>query len=126
MPYELAWEPNGVVKRFFGHVTSAELLKAGTDTEGDARFDGYRYVINDFLDCTGFDITTDVVDEIAAIDEAASAINSKIRIAVVATAPEIIAAATQYANSPMNVYPTRLFSTQADARSWLALPILRA
>lgn len=124
MPYTLVWEPRGVIKHFFGHVTSNELLRAGTDTEGDARFDNLRFVINNFLDCTGFSISSDVVDEIAAIDEAASTINKSIRIAVVAKEPAVIDAATQYANSPMNVYPTRIFSTMEEARTWLGLPSL--
>jgi hypothetical protein len=63
-----------------------------------------------------------MVDEIAAIDQAAALVNPKIRVAVVATAPEIIAAASQYADSPMNIYLTRIFSTPADARAWLGSP----
>lgn len=119
MPYELIWEPKGVIKRFYGNVSAGELLKAGIDTEADHRFDTYRYVINDFLDCTGIVVSPSVVDEIAAIDLAASASNARIKIAVVATAPEIIAVASQYADSDMNVYPTRIFSTLAEARAWL-------
>lgn len=121
MAYEIIWEARGVIKHFFGHVTDSEMMSADTDTEGDARFDDYRYLINDFLDCSGFSVSMDTVDEIAAIDGAAAKINPKIRIAVVATAPEIIRAATHYANSPMNIYPTRIFSNLADARAWLGL-----
>ena len=119
MPYDLVWESKGVIKHFYGNVTASELLKAGIDTEADHRFDTYRYVINDFLDCAGLIVSSSVVDEIAAIDLAASASNARIRIAVIATSPEIIAAAAQYAKSDMNVYPTRIFSTLADARAWL-------
>lgn len=120
MPYKIVWETRGVIKQFSGQVDSDELLRAGTDTEADPRFDNYRYVINDFLECTGFSISLPVVDEIAAIDWAASRANSKIRIAVVATAPEIIEVTRQYAASPLNVYPTRIFPTMAEARAWLA------
>lgn len=121
MPYRLVWESQGVIKKFFGHVTSDELFQAGIDTEADPRFDDYRYVINDFVECTGFSVSPEVVDEIAAIDEAAAKINHSIRIAVVASLPEIIDAANQYASSPMNAYPTRIFTTRQEARIWLGL-----
>jgi hypothetical protein len=119
MPYELIWEPQGVIKLFSGNVSGFELLKALIDVEGDARFDECRYAFNNFLDCTGISISKDILDEMAAIDLAASRSNARIRIAVIATEPKIIAAATHYAESPMNVYATRIFSTQADARAWL-------
>ena len=81
MSYEIIWEPDGVIKRFLGHV-----------------------------------------DEIAAIDQAASISNRNIRIAVVATHPEILELADHYARSPMNVYPTRIFPTMAEGRVWLGIP----
>lgn len=121
MPYTLTWEARGVIKKFFGRVTSDELFQAGIDTEADPRFDDYRYVINDFVECTGFSVSPGVVDEIAAIDEAAAKINHSIRIAVVATLPEIIAVANEYANSPMNAYATRIFATLQEAQGWLGL-----
>ena len=49
MSYEILWETKGVVKRFFGHVTSNELFQAGVDLQGNVRFDQLKYVINDFL-----------------------------------------------------------------------------
>ena len=119
MSYEIIWEPAGVIKRFFGEINGAELMQAGIDTEGSSRFDELRYVINDFLEVTAFSVGTDHVDEIAAIDQAASITNRNIRIAVVATHPEIVALADHYARSPMNVYPTRIFLTMAEGRAWL-------
>ena len=81
MSYEIIWEPDGVIKRFFGYV-----------------------------------------DEIAAIDWGASLSNRKIRIAMVATHPEVVALAGHYARSTMNVYPTRIFPTMAEGRAWLGVP----
>ena len=120
MGYELIWEPRGVIKRFFGPVTGQELYEAGTDTEGDARFEDYRYVINDFLGCTEFSVSDNIIEEIAAVDGAAAILNPNIRIAVVAKSPEILAAVTQYSESSMHPYATGVFSALADARAWLA------
>ncbi len=119
MAYEIVWEPKGAVKRFFGHVSDTEVLQAGLDIECDRRFDQLSFVINDFLACDGFSVSEGTVEEISAIDNAAALSNPRIRIAVIATAPEIVAAAEQYAASPMNVYATRIFPNPADARKWL-------
>lgn len=119
MSYELIWETKGVVKRFFGHLTSDELLDAGVKVEADARFVNLQYVINDFLACTGLSVHPVVVDHIAVLDRAASHTNPNIRISLVATLPEIIAAANQYALSNLHPYSTRIFSTLEDARAWV-------
>lgn len=120
MSYELIWEQKGVVKHFFGHVTCQEILAAGNKSQGDHRFDRYRYAINDFLDCTKFENDSSVLEEIAAMAGAAERTNPNIKIAVVAKLPEIIAAFGHYAKVPLQSYPTRLFSTLAEARAWIS------
>jgi hypothetical protein len=122
MPYKIIWEPQGVIKYHFGVVTGIELMQAVVATEADERFDNIRYVINDFLDCTGLSVSGPEVEEIAAIDEAASINNPNIRIAVVTTLPEVVAIATQYGDSTMNAYPTRIFTSMDAARQWLNSP----
>ena len=121
MGYELSWESRGAVKRFFGHVTGNDILKSVVQIESDERFDEMRWVINDFLETTGLTVSPSELDEIAAIDGAAALVNPKIRIAIVTTNPDLISASDQYANSPMNSFPTRIFPTQAEARAWLGV-----
>jgi hypothetical protein len=122
MSYEVIWEPRGVVKRYFGHVTDQELTQGVIETEADARFDSLRYAINDFLACESFAVTPASAEEIAIMDRGASFSNPYIRIAVVAVQPEIIALSQAYANSPLNVYPTRIFPTEREAREWIGKP----
>lgn len=122
MSYELIWETRGVVKRFYGELTGQDMVQSVVDVEADPRFDICRYVINDFLPLEGIAPVDNVIDYIAAIDSAAAETNPNIRIAVVTASPEIIALATQYANSPLNAYPTRIFATLAEARAWIATP----
>jgi hypothetical protein len=101
MGYEIFWEPKGVVKRFFGQVTNDDMMQAVVKTEGDRRFDALRYVINDCLAIEKLSLTADEVDNIC---------------------PEMTRMALQYANSPLNAYPTRIFPTLAEARFWLGVP----
>jgi len=120
MGYEIKWvQPDGVIKRHFGQVTGHELIAAVATTEGDSRFDTLRYVINDFLDCTGLTVTSTDVEEIAAIDKSAASSNPNILIAIVATLPEVVAIANDYMNDPFNVYTTQIFSAMDEAKSWL-------
>jgi hypothetical protein len=89
-------------------------------TEGDARFDDLRFVINDFLCITGVSSSLRDVEEVAAIDSIAAITNPRIKVAVVATSPMVIEMAESYIDSPLNQYPTKIFQTLADARQWIA------
>jgi hypothetical protein len=99
-------------------------MAAVSETEGDQRFDSLRYVINDFSGCISLNVMPSVVEEIAAIDHAAASMNRNIRIAIVATLPEVLAVANAYKSDPLHVYPTRIFGTMTEARTWLGLPLV--
>ncbi len=119
MAFELVWEPRGVYKRFYGYVTDTELMDSVVTIESDARFDGLRFVINDFLGVEGFAVSEDNILTISAIDNAASRTNPNIKIAVVATDQRVHDLANIYADSPLNAYPTAIFPTPDAARTWL-------
>lgn len=120
MGYEIVWEPpNGLVKRHFGHVTGREVQEAISKAEADLRFDCLLYVVNDFSGCTMLGVSPAEIEEIAAIDSAAAASNSNIRIAIVATHPDVVAASSTYANDPFAPYKVRVFGSMKEARSWL-------
>ena len=122
MGYEVIWERKGVVKRFFGHITSADMIKPVIATEADPRFDDLRYVINDFMDVSSVSVSPSTVDEISAVDSAAAMSNPNIRISVAATHPAVVALARQYADSPLNAYPTCIFPDLEQARAWAEEP----
>lgn len=124
MPYELVWQPSGVVKRFFGWVTGVDLIRSLEQSEADSRFDTLRYVINDFLDIDGIRMETigpDLIEELAAIDHAAAGINPNIQIAIVAKDNNLSTLAQGYIDSDLRSYPTQLFSTLSAAEAWLKL-----
>lgn len=124
MNYEIIWEsPQSVVKRHFGHLTNDDVLAANIEIEADPRFDSLRYVINDFLGCSGATVSAPEVEEVCAIDRSAAITNPKIKIAMVATCPEIVAAANAYASHGLTLYQTRVFCCMADARAWLGLSL---
>lgn len=117
----ICWEaPDGVLKRYFGHVTDSEVLEGNQQVEADPRFDELRYVVNDFTDCTSLETSSPDVEAIAAIDGAAAVSNSRIRIAIVATHVDVLAVSRAYASSSRNPYDTRIFESVDEARAWLA------
>ena len=119
MGYEITWETRGACKRFFGHVTGAELMRSVEEIESDPRFDSVRYVVNDFLAVESFSVSEENVLTISAIDGAASITNPNIKVAIVATDDRVRAMAELYANSPLNTYPTRIFTNMDAARDWV-------
>jgi hypothetical protein len=122
MGYEVIWEPKGVVKRLFGHVSNDDLMRSSTIIQGDARFDELNFVIIDFSACTSHAVTDQALLEVAAIDEAASEnirFGKRIRIAVVCADPKILELAQQYVNYKFDVATFGIFSDNEHARSWL-------
>lgn len=122
MSYEVHWEPRGAIKRFWGDVSSNDLIRSVIETEADARFDSLRFVINDFREVSRITFSAEDVGEIAVMDLGASRTNPAIRIAIVAHTAEVVELGHQYANSPLNVYPTQIFATMDEARAWVNGP----
>jgi hypothetical protein len=116
--YQIHWEEQGAYKEFSGHLTGAELLRSVSLIHGDRRFDDLRYVINDFLAVDTVEVTEDDVCYIAAIDGAAARSNPNIRIALVVTEAQGTALPMCYAASPWTLFPTRIFHSLDEARSW--------
>jgi hypothetical protein len=122
MPYEHIWEPDGVVRRFWGHVTSAEIAGSAEHVEADCRFDDLHYVINDFSDCISVDMPDAIIEEIAAKDGAAANSNSRIRIAVVSDHPDVLQIADAYMAQSLSPYVAKNFGSMEAARTWVSVP----
>lgn len=120
MAYELAWEPRGVVLSFSGQVSFADLRDATIHYQGNYRFDDLQYVIADYLDISGHDGDHAELEFLWALDTAARISNPRIRQAIVATCPSVIELATRYMSQETQAFPTAVFASRDDARSWIA------
>jgi len=98
------------------------MIRSVVETEADPRFDNLRHVINDFREVSEIRFGAEEVSEISTMDLGASRTNRAIKIAIVATLAEVIELAKQYADSELNVYPTKIFASMEEARAWLAEP----
>lgn len=122
MPYDITWEEKGVLRRYFGHLSGAELIRAVVEVEADPRFDSIRYVLNDFLDVDSIAVSDEDIMEISALDGAAQLSNPRIRVAVVTQDEDMRRHTESYAASGLHGYPTRVFTNQVQARAWLMTP----
>lgn len=121
MAFTISWEPpHGAYRKFTGHLGDEELIRSVSTAYGDARFDDLRYVIDDFLDVESYSIREDTVLYIAAMDGAAARSNPDIKVAIVVSEAHEKTLAALYAASPSNPYPTRIFTSMQEARSWAA------
>lgn len=121
MPFELHWEPGGVVRRYIGHMTVAERERSFDQICQDPRFDQLTYTITDYRDVTGYEITPAATEEIAARHIASLLTNPGILIAAVVTDPRIIEAIDHFISLGFvapGIY--RVFATMAEARAWIA------
>lgn len=122
MPYSIHWESNGVYKKYSGLVTGQEFFGAVKLVNSQPNFESFRYVINDFLDCTEFEASPSDQEDAVAAAIGARASNTRLVAAFVATKKEIIAAVQSMAEQTKDSLPVCIFSNLAEARRWANAP----
>lgn len=119
MAYQNEWHEKGLCRVFTEKVSGDEILDANLTLHGDSRFDDIRYVINDFTQIVGFDVSGMDIDKVATIDNVASLSKARLKIAIVATADSLLDWVHLYcakmADSP---YECEFFTNFDDAYQW--------
>ena len=119
MHSKLSWESGGLLVTYEGQITSMELSAVVRRIQEDERYDTIRYILHDCTACTGATYTPTNLEELAATDHAAAMHNPRVRAAVIATHPEMIAFTRQYLSAGLNRHEWRIFSTLEQARDWV-------
>ena len=121
MPYSTRWEARGVVWKFSGRVTGAELLNANHEIYGDSRFDQMAYQIVDLTEVERFDVTEEDMVVVAANDRAAALSRADVKVAI-ATRDEIVRQLSSLyeAASATSPWEQKVFETVAAARAWVS------
>ncbi len=119
MPYELISEEKGLLTKWWGKVTSSEMIQMQEQVHAHPEFENLHYSIHDFSKCDYFACNKDDIEYSAAIDGAASKTNNQILIAVVSSNPEVLEAVYAYVGCGLSPYPVRAFLFMEDARAWL-------
>jgi hypothetical protein len=122
MPYRIRWEGHGVYRHFFGEVTAAEFREAYDEMCSDIRYEGIRYLINDFLEAQlGPDFTEQELRAQAELERLRFYDSPDTLQATVATDPKAVAY-SHYYQKTLQVSPHcgGCFASVADARQWIA------
>lgn len=119
MPYEIQWEPRGVIKRFSGHLTADEVTECLRKVASDPRFVGLEYEINDYLEADPRGAMQGEVDDIVAVRIGAVKANPNIVAAYVASDARALELLKQYRLDAVP-HQVNIFSTIADARFWIS------
>lgn len=118
MAYQLEWEPQGVLVKFFGKATNLDFLTAMVKGFGDSRFDSLRYVLAECLNMDECHFNTGTIQELVIQSLGALHTNHRIAVAVVTEDETAMALAHLYQSS--GTYRTEIFSTTESARAWIA------
>ncbi len=121
MPYDITWEPGGVVWTFHGNVTASEALRSNEDIYGDSRFDSLSYQIANFLGAQKIDFGESTIAQVAALDRAAAHSNPRIKVALVTNLEYMTLLADLYkVNSEKSPWSVAIFGKLEDAREWIS------
>ncbi len=123
MPFDLAWEPRGIYRRYYGRVTIAERQQSFERICADPRFDDLRFTITDYLGVESYEITEQATMEIAAMHVGPTRTNPRIVIAAVATDERVIEAIRHFISLQFIAQPYRIFATEGAARAWITMQL---
>lgn len=121
MPFQITWEPNGVLVEFFGECRGDEVHRATEEVHGDARFDQCHYYITDLTGITLLQADEGHAEHEAAVDKGASLSNRRMCIGVIAVDEEIRRLAQHYIDTSKALnsrWEFGLFKSLTEARAW--------
>lgn len=119
MPYKSVWEERGLLTRWRGNATTAELIQMQERGHASPNFDFARYSIHDFSECEHFACDLEEIQYSAALDGAAAIANPNIKIPIVAASAEVINAIDHYMKANLSPYSLRFFTSMEEARVWV-------
>ena len=120
MAVEFEWEPLGVYTRFSGFITANELVHSVEEIQSDTRFDDIRYVINDLLNVSGFELSAEALTDVAILHHGGHRTSPYFKIVLISADGYLVKTIRNIHKFPhLASCQIEVFSTVADARAWL-------
>jgi len=120
MAYQLIWEERGATAHVEDTVNDTELSEIVSKFHSHEQFDSVRYLLVDFLEVGTFDITTEALEEIGAMDYAAALSNPKVKVAMVSDDDAVRDMLSSYEKTAQeSPWPLRYFGSIKEAREWI-------
>ena len=121
MPYELAWEPSGVIFRYSGVVSNEDIIASNREVYASPLFPAMNFQIVDLSKAEKFDVSNATVRTVADLDREASETNPNVRIAVIVSVPIMRGMSIMLAlihEAVGGSWTTEFFEREEDARAW--------
>ncbi len=119
MSHHIDWAKDRVTVVYSGDCSEAEILDVVIKLQSDYRFDTICRALHDFRRCTAMVPSTASLEELAARNSAAAVSNPRLRIAVIAENPEVLAMLDRFASIGLCPYVLRTFVEPESANAWL-------
>ena len=120
MAYKLIWEEKGVTANFKGTVNDLELSEIVSKFYSHEKFDFIRYLLISFIGVEKFNITSEALEEVGAMDYAAALSNPDIKVAVVSDNDAILDMFSSYVKAAQgSTWSIRYFGSTNEARKWM-------
>ena len=124
MGRQIAWTGERVTVCYSGHCTEANVLEAVKELQSDYRFDSTHQALHDFRQCKSLSPSPEHLEEIAVHNIGAARYMSRLKIAVLANRPDVLAMVERFNGLGLNPYPLRTFENSESANAWLDSPPL--
>jgi len=124
MSYQTIWETKGVLWQYTGIVTTHDVVNSNNEFYGDPRSEDIFYQLVDGSQIEKLELDESALELLAATDYAAALTIRQLKIAFVATRPEIIAFFQTYidhANEFNSNWQYKTFNNIDSARRWIAI-----
>jgi hypothetical protein len=125
MPYEISWEPLGVVIRASGVLLDEDSIAVNEELNASPLLPVMKYQIIDFSAIEEFDLSSERVRITAGQDRFAAETNPDMKIAVITSSPLVRGMTNMYAIYHAvkgGSWTTKIFECEEDARAWAVPP----
>ena len=129
MPYEISWEPVGVLFRFSGVVSDEDLVASNEEVYTHPLFPAMTYQIVDFSPIEEFAVSSATVRAVAESDLRAAQANPNVKVAIITSAILMRGMSNMYAlthESKGGTWTVEIFEREKEARAWATTSSQRA
>ncbi len=121
MGFTQAWDNEGLYKRYYGILTSKDIIESNSKMFGNSNFDNIKYKIVDFTDVTDIEVDDNDAKVTAEFTARSSQINKNIKIALISNNDKLISLIEKYIKATLTQFPNaqqQIFNDINEARSW--------
>ena len=121
MPYEIIWEPLGVLFRYSGVVSDEDVIASNQEVYASPLLPAMKYQIVDFSRMEKFDVSSPAVRAVASSDTSVVETSRDVKVAIITSDLLTRGMANMYAiihELKGGSWTVEVFEGEEDARAW--------